>query len=224
MARFVMRSLKFSLVAAIALSSPFAAAQAYGAYPGWNGPPGGDFAPEGYPGASRAEQGSPVALLRDSVERLTRFLDRKPDQRALAIYLEQEVAPWFDFDYMAEWAAGRHFRRMDEAQLDELTARLKESFLGKMTQKLARYSRQRAAFLPPQADGPNQVTMPVVIENPGNGYPARLEFHMRQTDKGWKVIDVSANGMSALVFYRQMFNDMLRQGQHMAPPPPMRPY
>jgi ABC-type transporter MlaC component len=34
---------------------------------------------------------------------------------------------------------------------------------------------------------------------------------MRQTDKGWKVIDVSANGMSALLHYRQVVNEMMGQ-------------
>ncbi len=49
---------------------------------------------------------------------------------------------------------------------------------------------------------------------------------MRQTEQGWKVVDVSANGMSALVYYRQMFNELANQRpqQRMAPQQQMRPY
>jgi len=216
----------FSLAAAIALSSQLAEAQQYGGYPAWNGgqPPvnnyggyGGYGGPAPWNQNQRAEQETPATLLRDGVEKLTKILEGRPNRAALSAYIEAEVAPWFDFEYMAAWAAGRRFQYMDEAQQDDLTARIKQSFLEKMVQKLSRYGSQRAAFLPAQADGPGQVTLPVSIENPGN-YPSHLEFHMRQTNNGWKVIDVSANGMSALLHYRQTINEMMAQY------PPQRRY
>lgn len=218
MSQYVKRSLGFSVAAALALSAQLVQAQPYGGYPGWRGAPADDYGSRAYPWAPRAEQDSPAALLQEGVENLTRFLANKPNRGNLAAYLQEEVAPWFDFDYMAEWAAGRRFQQMDEVQQADLAARIRESFLDKMAQKLARYSQQRAIYLPPQHDAPSQVTLPVAIENPVGGYPARLEFRLRQTDKGWRVIDVSANGMSALLHYRQMFNEMMR------PRPQMRPY
>ncbi len=225
MSRYFKRSLGFSLATAIALSSQLAQAQPYGGYPTWDAvPPAGDYGPGGYPWNPRAEeQNSPASVLQEGVENLTRFLGGKPNRGSLAAYLHQEVAPWFDFDYMAEWAAGRRFQHMDEAQQAELTTRIKQSFLEKMAQKLARYSQQRLIYLPAQYDAPGQVTLPVAIENPSGGYPARLEFRLRQTEKGWRVIDVSANGMSALLHYRQVINEMMRPRQQMMPPP-MRPY
>ena len=214
------RFLGFSLTAAIVLSSSLTQAQSYGGGPGWsNVPPSGDYDSGQYGWNQRAQPESPVVLLRDGVSKLTRFLDRKPNRGALAAYLDQEVAIWFDFDYMAEWAAGRRANRLDDVELADIAGRLKNSFLQKMAQKLARYSQQRPIFMTPQEDGPGQVTLPVVIENPTGGYPSRLEFRMRQTDKGWKVIDVAANGMSALLYYRETFGEMMRQRQ-----PAMRPY
>lgn len=212
------KSIGFSLAAAIALSSQLAEAQQYGGYPAWNGGPppvnnyGGGYGapPAQWNQNQREEQETPATLLRDGVEKLTRVLEGRPNRAALTSYIDSEVAPWFDFEYMAAWAAGRRFQYMDEAQQDELTSRIKQSFLEKMVQKLSRYGSQRAAFLPAQFDGPNQVTLAVSIENPGS-YPSHLEFHMRQTNKGWRVIDVSANGMSALLHYRQMFNEMMAQ-------------
>jgi phospholipid transport system substrate-binding protein len=225
MSQYFKRSLGFSLAAALALSSQLAQAQPYGGYPGWGGgAPTDDYGSRTAPWSPRAEQDSPASLLQEGVENLTQFLGGKPNRGALAAYLYQEVAPWFDFDYMAAWAAGRRFQQMDDAQQAELTARIRESFLEKMAQKLARYSQQRAMFLPAQPDGRGQITLPMAIENPGGGYPARLEFRLRQTDKGWRVIDVSANGMSALLHYRQMFNEMMRQPRPQMMAPPMRPY
>lgn len=223
MSKHLRKSIGFSLAAAIALSSQLAEAQQYGGYPAWNGGPppvnnyGGYGGPAPWNQNQRAEQETPATLLRDGVEKLTKLLEGRPNRAALASYIDSEVAPWFDFEYMAAWAAGRRFQYMDEAQQDELTSRIKQSFLEKMVQKLARYGSQRAAFLPAQADGPGQVTLPVSIENPGS-YPSHLEFHMRQTGNGWKVIDVSANGMSALLHYRQIINELMAQY------PPQRRY
>jgi len=224
MSRYFKQSLKFSLAAAIVLSLPMEQAQSYDGYPGWDGmPSGGNYGSGASQWTPRAEQNSPADMLRDGVQQLTRFLDSKPNRGALTSYLDRMVAPWFDFDYMAQWAGGRRFQQMDERQQDELAVRIKTSFLEKMSQKLASYSRQRAMFLPAESDGYGQMTLPIVIENP-DGYPSHLEFVMRQTGQGWKVVDVSANGMSALVFYRQMFNDMMsaRPQQRMAQP--LRPY
>lgn len=216
--KYLKKSVGFSLAAAIVLSSQLAEAQQYGGYPAWNGgpPPVNDYGYGANPRNQRAEQDSPAALLREGVEKLTQILEGRPNRAALTSYIDSEVAPWFDFNYMAAWAAGRRFQYMNETQQDELVSRIKQSFLDKMVQKLSRYGAQRALFLPALADGPGQMTLPVSIENPG-GYPSHLEFHMRQTDKGWKVIDVSANGMSALLHYRQVVNEMM--GQQRPPQP-----
>lgn len=226
MARTLKHSLKFSLVAATLLSASLAQSQSYDSYPEWG--PGQAYG--GYPWAAPAEQNAqaaPAALLRDGVQKLTRFLDSRPDRGALTAYLDRVVAPWFDFNYMAQWAAGRRLNRLSDAQQAELVTRIKTSFLEKMAQKLARYSQQRAMFLPPRQDDYDEVTLPVAIENP-DGYPAQLEFVMRRTNRGWKVVDVSANGMSALVFYRQMVNEMLMNSEMMnyrqPMMPPARPY
>jgi len=216
MSRYLKKSLGFSLFAVLALSAPLAGAQQYGAYPGgqpaWRGgpPPVNDYGYGAQPWNHRAEENSPAAQLREAVEKLTQVLEGRPNREALTSYIDGEVAPWFDFDYMAAWAAGRRFQYMNETQQDELASRIKVSFLDKMVQKLARYSSQRAVFMPTLPDGPGQMTLPVSIENPG-GYPSHLEFHLRQTGKGWKVIDVSANGMSALLHYRQIINEMMGQ-------------
>jgi phospholipid transport system substrate-binding protein len=225
MSRYFKQSLKFSLAAAIALSLPLAQAQSYDGHQGWGAPPAADYGQGAYPWNPQAQQHSPADLLRGGVQQLTSYLDSKPNRRALAAYLDRVVAPWFDFDYMAEWAAGRRFQRMDEAQQDELAARIKGSFLDKMVQKLSRYSNQRVMFLPAESDGYDQISLSMAIENP-DGYPSQLEFSMRQTGEGWKVVDVSANGMSALVYYRQMFNELMNQRppqQRMAPQQQMRP-
>jgi phospholipid transport system substrate-binding protein len=210
MSRYVKRTITVSFLAALALSASLANAQPYGGNPGWNTQPQMNDGAYGAPWGQQTDQNSPSALLRDGVERLTRVLQSRPSRGALTSFIDTEIAPWFDFDFMAASAAGRRFQYMNDAQQDEVAARIKHNFLDRMVQKLAQYSSQRAAFLPARPDGPGQMTLPVAIENQG-GYPSQLEFHMRLTENGWRVVDVSANGMSALLHYRQNFNELMGQ-------------
>ena len=212
MSMYVKRTIGSSLIAALALSASLAAAQPYGGNPGWNAQPQANEGGYGAPWGQQVEQNSPSALLREGVEKLTRILQSRPSRGALTSFIDTEIAPWFDFDFMAASAAGRRFQYMNEAQQDDVAARIRHNFLDRMVQKLAQYSSQRAAFLPARADGPGQMTLPVAIENQG-GYPSQLEFHMRLTENGWRVVDVSANGMSALLHYRQNFNELMGQRQ-----------
>jgi len=41
--------------------------------------------------------------------------------------------------------------------------------------------------------------------------PARLEFGMRRNDDKWKIVDVKANGTSAVLYYRRHFIAELRE-------------
>ncbi|MCU7868794.1 MAG: ABC transporter substrate-binding protein, partial [Candidatus Thiodiazotropha sp. (ex Lucinoma borealis)] len=42
------------------------------------------------------------------------------------------------------------------------------------------------------------------------GYPANIDFRFYRSKAGWKVFDVSANGNSAIAFYRQHFVNKMR--------------
>jgi phospholipid transport system substrate-binding protein len=95
---------------------------------------------------------------------------------------------------------------------------IKEDFLTTLTQRLAGYGEQQVRFLPTRGASAEMQTVSVAIQNPGT-YPSKIDFRFYRTDEGWKVFDVAANGSSALVYYRQMFNRAWRQS-----PRPTMPY
>jgi phospholipid transport system substrate-binding protein len=152
-----------------------------------------------------AAAANPAVALRAGVDRLIAFLnqDPAPDEAQLEGFLNDEIAPFFDFDYMAKTAGGRLFERLDDAQQADITAGIKRSFLGKMAEKLTGYSDQQVRFLPPRAgNGGRTAQVSVAILNPGS-YPARLDFRLYRGGESWRVYDVAANGQSAIVHYRR---------------------
>jgi phospholipid transport system substrate-binding protein len=171
------------------------------AAPGYNYPPSRFQAPT-------YQEVGPDTLLREGMTKLLRYL-RTADNlqpRQISAFLEREVAPYFDFNYMATWAAGPMGRQMNERQRMELAQQIKEMLLGTLAKRLTSYDNQDVRFYRPRRVGDNEVKVRVGILQAG-GYPTAIDFRFYRGDEGWKVFDVSANGSSALAFYRRFFAD-----------------
>jgi phospholipid transport system substrate-binding protein len=150
----------------------------------------------------------PGAEFKRGMQQMLAFLQRGPEASPdqLAAFIEQEIAPYFDFEYMAKTALGPRHRGMSAEQRAATTQRLKRSFLNTLTEKLSGYGGQGMQFIGSRTNPDGRTaTVNVAIANPGT-YPARLTFRMYKGKRGWKVYDVTANGQSAVMHYRRQLN------------------
>ncbi len=156
------------------------------------------------------EQPAPVAaaaeIVREGVESLMGFMGQTPPPTALKVagFLEEHVAPHFDFALMARMALGAAGNRLSDAQRRDVEQKLEQDFLETLTLRLAKFEAPTVRFLPPRLGRANRVSVSVGIGNPGR-YTARLDFRLYYGRDGWKVYDVLANGNSAVSYYRQKF-------------------
>jgi phospholipid transport system substrate-binding protein len=157
----------------------------------------------------RAVEKNPVLVLQAGMDKLLDFLKRDYDERALASFLSSEIAPSFDFAYMARSAAGRYYRSMNKAQRERLEQKLEQMFLTSMADKLKRYDGQDVVYLPPRFISFDRTTVSALINNPGQ-YPGRIDFRVHLTSDGWKIYDVVAGGQSAIAYYRSYFRQAMR--------------
>lgn len=150
-----------------------------------------------------------TATLKEGIDKLLDFMgqDEAPNKLQVAAFLDREIAPYFDFDYMARWVAGPTWARMDPAKRTAMAARLEEGFLTALGGQLASYKGQQVKMLRPRKGARGAVSVNVGILRPGS-YPAKMEFRMYKSDEGWKVYDVVANGRSAASYYRTRFQRM----------------
>ena len=163
----------------------------------------------GYPQPSQItpqQTAGPGEVLKEGVTKLLQFMRQKerPSPESIEGYLDNEIAPYFDFAYMAKWTAGPAYRNMDGRQRSMLEQKIKEMLLSSLSQRLGSYDNQDVRFFRPRRVGQNEVMVRLGILRAG-GYPARIDFRFYRGESGWKVFDVSANGSSALAFYRQYF-------------------
>lgn len=161
----------------------------------------------------QAQLPGPAVILRQGLKKLLAFAgsDRRPGRVQAEVFLEREIAPYFDFSYMASWAAGdRMWRLMGEEQQDDLVDYIKQDFLSTLATRLTGFGDQQVQVSRPRNVAENEVMVSVSIINP-QAYPARLNFRFYRAEDGWKIFDVSANGSSAVVHYRSQFRQMMRE-------------
>ena len=144
--------------------------------------------------------------LKEGMDKLLEFMGQEelPNNLQVAAYLDKEIAPYFDFDYMAKWVAGPAYGRMSPEQRKAMAARLEASFLSGLSTRLASYKGQQVRLLRPRMGPRGAVSVNVGILRPG-AYPSKLQFRMYKSQDGWKVYDVVANGRSAASYYRVQF-------------------
>jgi phospholipid transport system substrate-binding protein len=183
------------LVSAIAYTTPAAAYSPY------------------YQGrAPQLDTAAPAAIVKSGITKLTTFIQGGGAQnRAQArMFLETEVAPYFDFAYMTRWAAGPAWRSMSPEQRASMQNQLTKAFMTTLVQKLTTYTNQPIRYFTPRGQGSNDVSVSAWIMQP-NGIPTKLDFRFYKGKNGWKIFDVKAAGNSAVVYYRKMFRQMYRQ-------------
>ncbi|WP_295578398.1 phospholipid-binding protein MlaC [uncultured Lamprocystis sp.] len=185
----------------------------------WSVPGSQQLAPGQRPPTERARAPLMQATLtlKEGIDQLRAFLGQPelPNKLQVAAFLDREIAPYFDFDYMAKWVAGPGYARLSESERKALAGRIESSFLTALAGQLAGYQGQQVRMLRPRMGARGAVSVNVGIARPG-AYPSRLEFRMYQSgqaDQGWKVYDVIANGRSVASYYRGQFQRTAGSGQ-----------
>lgn len=176
-------------------------------------------APQGYPGSQGGSEGfemvGPDVIVRAGVDKLRELLGKGPvEAEEVERFLDQEITPFFDFDYMASWAGGPLYRQMTPEQRAVFAQKLKGLFFAALARNLGTYATpepQIEVFPPRMRPQSREVTVMARV-TPQSGYPIRLEFRFYLSNQGWRVFDVTANGTSAVAFYRRYFAEVAMRG------------
>ena len=147
--------------------------------------------------------------------RLKQFVNAYQDPSADQVreFLDSQIAPSFDFPYMAKWAAGPYYRRLDDAQKERFTEVLSNTFLSALGRNLGSYAKPLPEVVVSAAQ-PGRTSSETVVAADVTAYGSlkiQLLFRFYWSPDGWKIFDVSANGASAVGYYRRYYVDLLRR-------------
>ncbi|MFN0313597.1 MAG: phospholipid-binding protein MlaC [Burkholderiales bacterium] len=136
----------------------------------------------------------------------------KGDTGELIKLVEVKVAPHFDFDTMTRLAVGRHWREASAQQRQALAAEFRKLLLRTYTGAYAanRGVKTRVKPLRP-GDSAEEVTVNSELILPNNAPPVSVDYDLRATANGWKIYNVTVEGVSLVTTYRSEFNEQIRK-------------
>jgi phospholipid transport system substrate-binding protein len=127
--------------------------------------------------------------------------------------VEDIVLPHFDFSRMSQWVLGRHWRTADAAQRERFTREFRDLLVRTYAKALLEYTDQSIEYLPLLADeSAERVVVRTQIVQKGSAYPIPIYYNMYHRADGWKVYDISVDGVSLVSNYRSSFASQIRAG------------
>ena len=132
--------------------------------------------------------------------------DRK---KALAL-AEQKVLPHVDFTEAVKLAAGKTWNTATPDQQQKLAGEFRSMLIRIYSNAIDSYRGQTMKVLPlHMAPNATEVTVRNQYLRPGQP-PVPIEYAMKKTPEGWKIYDITIEGVSLVLTYRAEFEQISR--------------
>jgi len=155
----------------------------------------------------------PGDTIRQGIKRIQAFLatDALANPAQVNAFLEREVAPGFDFTAMTQLILGPLNYSINDQQRRNVTIMVRKAFLKALAANLSNYRGGRVGNVRVTGNtNRGRVAARLAIYMP-NQYPTVIELRIALGPKGWKIIDVSANGVSAVAHYRNFVRSVVQR-------------
>jgi phospholipid transport system substrate-binding protein len=167
-------------------------------------------------GPALAADTPPDVLARSTTQEVIAILKQDQEIRSgnmSKVYqlVEAKILPNFDFNRMTQLAVGRNWPRATPSQKQALVTQFRNLLVRTYSSSLTAFTNQTVEFRPlTMKPGDTDVTVHSEIRQPG-GQPIPIDYSMYKTSFGWKVYDVTIDGVSLVTNYRASFASTVRQ-------------
>ncbi len=164
-----------------------------------------------------ADDTPPDALVKANASEVLAIIKKDKDIQAgnkdkIRELVEAKVLPHFDFARMTRLAVGRFWRQATPVQQQALVDEFRSLLVRTYSASLTAYKDQKIEYKPlKMAPGDTDVVVKTVVLQSG-GQPIPIDYGMEKTPGGWKVYDITVDGVSLVVNYRSSFAHEIQQG------------
>lgn len=132
------------------------------------------------------------------------------DPKKLYAMVQEKVLPHFDFRVMARSVLGRYWREATEEQRNRFIKEFRDLLVRTYATALLKYTNEEIRYLPFRANpGDKTVVVRTEVVQPG-GPSIPIHYSFYQTDSGWKVYDISIDGVSLVANYRNTYANIVK--------------
>jgi len=169
-------------------------------------------------GAQAASDASAEALVRATSDSF--FARLKADEALnaanpanLITTAEELVLPHFNFIATPQRALGRHWKAMTDAQKGSFVREFRKMLLRTYAKTVNDHRNSTVSFKPERHVSDKVSRIRTEVSRTGDGPPFLIDYEMHLESTGWKVYDVTLDGVSLIVSYRAGFKgDIGRSG------------
>lgn len=164
----------------------------------------------------QANTPEPEALIRNTVNEVLSIVRQDKDIQAgnkkKAIELvDAKVLPHFNFAHMTRLAVGKSWRKATSEQKRVLEIEFRNLLVRTYTNAFTSYQDQEVEVKPlKMAKDATDVVMKTLVISKGKP-PLPVNYDMEKTASGWKVYDLSIEGVSLVTNYRSTFAEQIQK-------------
>ncbi len=164
----------------------------------------------------------PDALLKSTTYNLITALKQnkerfKSNPNIVHELVKTHIAPRLDFIAASRWVLGKYWREASREQKIRFIKEFRKMLIQFYSSALTEYAISHdidhniMAFKPiREKDYGTDVTVHSIVTPPNSQKKVPVNYHMHKTRKGWKIYDVTVEGISMITTYKSSFAPQLR--------------
>lgn len=166
---------------------------------------------------ARADVPDPDVLIKNTVREVLDIVRsdkdlRSGNQKKMLELVDAKVLPHFNFEHMTKLAVGKSWRTATPEQKQALMTEFRVMLVRTYTKAFTSYRDQTVEVKPFKLDAAaSEVTVKTAIVKPGAQQPILVDYDMEKTPTGWRVYDLTVEGVSLVTSYRGTFADQIQQ-------------
>jgi phospholipid transport system substrate-binding protein len=166
--------------------------------------------------AAMAQDGAPDELVKTTTQDVISVIKQDKeiqagDKSKIYALVEEKVLPHFDFKRMSQLAMGKNWRQATPEQQESLIKEFRSLLVRTYAVSLSQYRDQKIEFKPLklEADAKDATVKTTFLQS--GREPVAVDYGMFKGASGWKVYNITVEGVSLVENYRSTFNEQVRK-------------
>jgi phospholipid transport system substrate-binding protein len=155
-----------------------------------------------------ADERDPLTIIEDTTAQILQALDSRreeftADPQLLRDVVRKDLLPLIDLDYSARLILGKAGRGVNPEQLSAFSEAMSSVLINRYADGLIEFrSDEQVEVLPMKGSNTEKLTRVRTRIKLENGSFAPVDYSFRKTDQGWKAFDVTVEGISYVITFR----------------------
>ncbi len=163
--------------------------------------------------SARAEVQAPDDLVGKLAVEMTQAVRSDPELQnpgslKISDFVQKNIVPRFDFDRITQIAMGRNWNKADPAQQKQIVIEFGRLLTRTYSNAIANLKDLDVEVKATRVTTPN-ADVTVKTQMIGRAQPVAIDYGLINGPAGWKVYDVTVEGISLVAAYRDEFNGLV---------------